>query len=194
MFLISIAGAGESIKDSIDGLKCIAYLTQSNEDSAYSTSAKAIIWILDNPGLKIALIHGPYTGSSIQNTPVLRKLHISYHPSFFAPYSLIRRSFGKRSFELDEENVEMTSQSYFVDVSSEVYKIYLNKLPGKEFTQSDGPLLMISRTSGKLLVWPGDVHSPNHDHLFSWKSLFSTLQNERSKSLFGKWYALEEKY
>ncbi len=119
---------------------------------AYVKDSGPIFFTYTVEGLSIAFEHGPYE-SGRQN---LSRFRLKYDPKKFNRGSLIRRTFGNEALDFDLKDVRWVSSTHMAGFEGEFIDVYLKDGPSVSSRDQNGPLMMISRDTGRILLYPPD--------------------------------------
>ena len=120
---------------------------------AYRTDVEKISFEIKDGGLFINLTQGPY-GSGYAGKK-LTGFKLTYDPTQFTWPSLARRAFGSKPLELGMDDIRLVGSTHILGKSGEFFEVFLKnvKNPSQRDTD-DGPLLMISRDTGRVIIYP----------------------------------------
>lgn len=103
-------------------------------------------------GLSISLVHGP--GVEHWRPGVTKSFDLRYEPSKFWSGSLMRRVFGRKPLNYTLQDIRQISTSYFTGAEGEVLAVYLSHPLDLDRTLPEGPLMMIDRENGQVILYP----------------------------------------
>ncbi len=170
-------------------LYALQRLDIEGREPAYRHDAETISFVLDSPGLSLSVHHGPYGGSHTRGVEV-QDFQLTYDPSHFSSRDLIRRTLGSKPLTYTMADLRSFSQSELVSSEGTFLQLYLNGVTAEQRKNNDGPLLMISRDTGKVMFFPPDYNVDRWKLLSGLTGLWTDIQNlSNHSSRTGTWQA-----
>ena len=108
-------------------------------------------YALDIPGLAISIALEPCSRS--KNPGPVKEFSLNYDPSRFWRGSLIHRALGLQKLEYTKTDVRRFGCCY-LSGTGEMFEVYLRHPEDTARKLPDGPLMFISRESGRILFYP----------------------------------------
>ncbi len=160
-----------------------------NDRAAYDKKAETISFTLARPGLSLGVQHGPYADGDMP----MKDFILRYDPGFFPIGSLIRRTFGSKPLQMALSDLRATSQTYLAGADGDFLQLYLKGATVPQRKAADGPLLMISRDTGRVLFFPPGFNTDSLNPLNFVMGLWTETQNYFfAGKRTGAWQALRQ--
>ncbi|MDB5038747.1 MAG: hypothetical protein JWQ35_2275 [Bacteriovoracaceae bacterium] len=166
---------------------CVGDLAKLNSIEnlpAYSKDSD-VHYFFESRGLTILLKLGP----SLKNRKPgpAKEFELKFDPSKFWPGSLMRRAFGSKKLVYTLTDVRDWSTSYFTGAEGEVLNIYLRHPLDIDRTLSDGPLLMLDRKTGQIILYPAGTNADTFSVIEFIHGLWTETQQKLGRRLMGTW-------